>query len=112
MPIENQVTYPLDETVDFVVVGSGSAGGILAKELSTSGFSVVVLEQGPYREGADFTHDEFDVVYPAYHTNFASMSVIPWLLNLTHLALLALRVIGPQELTVNVRRGHSPLAGV
>ena len=61
MPIENQMTYALDEVVDFVVVGSGSAGGILAKELSTNGFSVVVLEQGPFREAKDFTHDEFDV---------------------------------------------------
>ncbi len=61
MAIENQVTYPLDEAVDFVVIGSGSAGGILAKELSTNGFSVVVLEQGPFREAKDFTHDELDV---------------------------------------------------
>ena len=29
MAIENRVTYPLDEAVDFVVVGSGSAGGVL-----------------------------------------------------------------------------------
>ena len=35
------------ETVDFAIVGSGAAGGIIAKELSTAGFSVVVLEQGP-----------------------------------------------------------------
>ena len=61
MALENQTTFALDETVDFVIVGSGSAGGILAKELSTAGFSVVVLEQGPYRGAADFTHDEFDV---------------------------------------------------
>ena len=33
--------------VDFVVIGSGAAGGVLAKELSSAGFSVVVLEQGP-----------------------------------------------------------------
>ena len=35
MAIENRVTYPLDEAVDFVVIGSGSAGGILGhgKEL-------------------------------------------------------------------------------
>lgn len=61
MALENQTTFALDETVDFVIVGSGSAGGILAKELSTAGFSVVVLEQGPYRGAEDFTHDEFDV---------------------------------------------------
>lgn len=61
MATENQVQYPLGEPVDFVIIGSGSAGGILAKELSTGGFSVVVLEQGPFREAKDFTHDEFDV---------------------------------------------------
>jgi len=49
--------------VDFVIVGSGSAGGILARELSTKGFDVVVLEQGPFRQAADFTHDEIDVVF-------------------------------------------------
>ena len=46
MANEAGVTFPGDEPVDFVIVGSGSAGGILAKELSTSGFKVVVLE-GP-----------------------------------------------------------------
>jgi len=61
MTTENQVEYALDEAVDFVIVGSGSAGGILAKELSTGGFSVVVLEQGPFREAKDFTHDEFAI---------------------------------------------------
>src|SRR5580658_4978860 len=46
------------ETVDFVVIGSGAAGGSVAKELATAGFSVVVLEQGPYLREKDFTHDE------------------------------------------------------
>ena len=57
----NEVTFPLDDAVDFVIVGSGSSGGILAKELSTNGFSVVVLEQGMFRTAADFTHDELAV---------------------------------------------------
>lgn len=47
------------EEVDFVVVGSGAAGGVLAKELSSAGLRVVVLEQGPWRRTEDFTHDEF-----------------------------------------------------
>ena len=47
------------EPVDFVVVGSGAAGGILAKELSTQGFSVVVVEQGPHLKPADFEILEF-----------------------------------------------------
>jgi choline dehydrogenase-like flavoprotein len=62
MPNDNQVSFPLDEPVDFVIVGSGSAGGIIARELSTSGFTVVVLEQGPFRTAKDFTHDELSVM--------------------------------------------------
>ena len=50
--------YRTDEEVDFVIVGSGAAGGVLAKELSTAGFSVVVLEQGPYLRPYQFAHDE------------------------------------------------------
>ena len=57
----SNVTFATRDAVDFVVIGSGSAGGILAKELSTAGFDVVVLEQGPYRKAADFTHDELSV---------------------------------------------------
>jgi choline dehydrogenase-like flavoprotein len=56
-----QRTYQESETVDFVVVGSGAAGGVLAKELSTAGFSVVVMEQGPADQPLQFTHDELAV---------------------------------------------------
>ena len=40
------IKYKPTTEVDFVVIGSGSAGGVMAKELSVAGFSVVVLEQG------------------------------------------------------------------
>jgi choline dehydrogenase-like flavoprotein len=43
---------------DFVIVGAGGAGGVVAKELSTAGFRVVVLEQGPYLREESFGHDE------------------------------------------------------
>jgi choline dehydrogenase-like flavoprotein len=46
------------ETPDFVIVGSGAAGGVIARELSRTGFSVLVLEQGPRLEAGDFEHDE------------------------------------------------------
>ena len=62
MANEDQLRFPIDEPVDFVVIGSGSAGGIIAKELSTNGFKVVVLEQGPYRKATDFTHDELSTL--------------------------------------------------
>ena len=51
---------PQDE-VDFVVIGSGAAGGIMAKQLATAGFSVVVLEQGgwgKYGHEHEYTKDE------------------------------------------------------
>ena len=50
--------FKTSETVDFIVVGSGAAGGVMAKELAVAGFSVVVLEQGPYLSAQDFGHDE------------------------------------------------------
>lgn len=50
--------YTPKETVDFLIIGSGGAGGVMAKELATAGFSVVVLEQGPWLKEKDFTHDE------------------------------------------------------
>jgi choline dehydrogenase-like flavoprotein len=56
------VTFDQRSAVDFAIIGSGSAGGILAKELSTAGFNVVLFEQGPYRKASDFTHDEYSVL--------------------------------------------------
>lgn len=50
--------FRADETVDFAVVGSGAAGGVIARELSQAGFSVLVFEQGPRLSPADFEHDE------------------------------------------------------
>jgi len=58
----SNVTFDQRTPVDFAIIGSGSAGGIIAKELSTAGFNVVVFEQGPYRKAADFTHDEYSVL--------------------------------------------------
>jgi len=61
--------FPISEVVDFAVVGAGAAGGVVAKELSTAGFSVVVLEQGPYLREKDFSHDEIHYAYQAGLTN-------------------------------------------
>src|SRR5205807_3372472 len=58
----DQPKYKTSDVVDFVIVGSGAAGGVLAKELSTNGFRVVVLEQGPYLTEADFTHNEIEIL--------------------------------------------------
>ena len=63
MATENAAKFSPQEAVDFAIIGSGAAGGILAKELSTQGFDVVLFEQGPYRQSKDFTHDEISVVF-------------------------------------------------
>jgi choline dehydrogenase-like flavoprotein len=62
-------TFKPDETVDFAVVGSGAAGGILARELAQAGFSVLVFEQGPRLEAGDFEHDELKYYFMHGITN-------------------------------------------
>ena len=57
---QESVRFRTDDEVDFVVIGSGAAGGVLAKELSTQGFSVVVMEQGPYIRPVQFRHDDVE----------------------------------------------------
>ena len=57
------------DAVDFLVIGAGAAGGVVAKELSTAGFSVVVLEQGPYLREGDYSHDEIKYEYQPGLTN-------------------------------------------
>jgi len=52
------VRYEDKTQVDFVVIGAGGAGAVVAQELSTAGFQVVILEQGPYLHERDFEHDE------------------------------------------------------
>ena len=54
--------YTPTTEVDFVVIGSGAAGGIMAKQLSQAGFSVVVLEQGgwgKYGRDSEYNKDEW-----------------------------------------------------
>jgi choline dehydrogenase-like flavoprotein len=51
--------YRADEAVDFLIVGSGAGGATLACKLAEAGFSVIVLEAGPFwRPLDDFASDE------------------------------------------------------
>jgi choline dehydrogenase-like flavoprotein len=61
--------YQPSEEVDFLIIGAGAAGGVMAKELSAAGFSVVVLEQGPYLREKDFEHDEIKYTMLSAMTN-------------------------------------------
>ena len=68
------VVFDTRKEVDFVIIGSGASGGVFARELSTAGFDVVVLEQGPYRRAGDFVHDEMAVQFLGEMTRHPSWS--------------------------------------
>ncbi|HEY8162191.1 MAG TPA: GMC family oxidoreductase [Methylocystis sp.] len=58
--------YAEGEPVDFLIVGAGAGGATLACKLAEKGFSVVVLEAGPFwRPLEDFASDELaqQIVY-------------------------------------------------
>jgi len=65
----NSARFSSRDPVDFVVIGAGAAGGVMARELSRAGFRVVVLEQGPHLHKQDFRHDEFAITNLAALTN-------------------------------------------
>jgi len=51
--------YRESEIVDYLIVGAGSAGGVLAQRLSRAGFRVVALEAGPFWDTErDWVSDE------------------------------------------------------
>ncbi len=51
---------------DVAVIGSGAGGGVAAGVLAQAGLDVVVLEQGGYRNEADFTHREYEAYRDLY----------------------------------------------
>jgi choline dehydrogenase-like flavoprotein len=63
--------YSTSEQIDFAIVGSGAAGGVMARELAQAGHSVVLFEQGPRLTPRDFEHDEFKYWFLGGITNDA-----------------------------------------
>lgn len=61
--------YKTTDEVDFCIVGSGAAGGVVARQLAQAGHSVVVLEQGPWHVNSDFKHDELFVNFRGGFSN-------------------------------------------
>ena len=52
--------HDVDEEFDFVVIGSGAAGAVSAHTLTKAGFSVGILEEGPWVKTREFGEKVFD----------------------------------------------------
>ena len=65
--------FATDTAVDFVVIGSGPAGGAVARELTREGFEVLVLEQGTAFGPEDMEHDEIGAFVTERWTNQAAL---------------------------------------
>ncbi|HEY6644093.1 GMC family oxidoreductase [Povalibacter sp.] len=63
--------YRDSELIDFAIVGSGAAGGVIARELAQAGLDVVLFEQGSRLSPADFEHDELKYWFLGGITNDA-----------------------------------------
>ena len=79
-------TFRPSDEVDFLVIGAGAAGGVMAKELATAGFRVVVLEQGPYLTEKDYRHDEIRYTYQPGLTNDPKIQPITYRKNESEVA--------------------------
>ena len=67
-----------NDAVDFVVVGSGPAGGSVARELTRLGHNVVLLEQGKSYTRADVRHDELSVIINNQYCNTPPTHIQTW----------------------------------
>ena len=56
------VDSDLTVSVDVVVAGSGAGGSVIADYLASSGFDVLVLEQGPYENSETFQQNEMTMM--------------------------------------------------
>src|SRR4051794_14282422 len=63
------VSRDLEDAADYVVIGSGAAGATAALHLAQAGFSVIIIEEGPWVRTREFGAD----VYPALKHMFREM---------------------------------------
>ena len=64
-----QQSRPLDETFDYVIVGSGAAGATAARVLADTGAQVAVVEEGPAVNSAQFD----DRIFPTFRRMMRGM---------------------------------------
>jgi choline dehydrogenase-like flavoprotein len=63
-PIE--IYKDADLECDVLIIGSGSGGGVVAGELATAGYNVIVVEKGIYRHYSKFDNREAESVASLY----------------------------------------------
>jgi choline dehydrogenase-like flavoprotein len=61
------------ERCDVVVVGSGAGGATAARVMAEAGLSVIVLEQGPYRDARTYSRDPIDAIETLYRDGGLTM---------------------------------------
>ena len=64
------ITANTSVSADVCVIGSGSAGSVMAMEMAEAGLCVVVLEEGGHYRGADLNQDERDMLGSLYRQRY------------------------------------------
>lgn len=70
-----EVRGDFEARADVIVVGSGPAGSAVAREVSNSGASVIVLEEGRWFEPGDFPLGAFDSMSQGYRDMSSSVVI-------------------------------------
>lgn len=65
---------PLEDSFDYVVVGSGAAGATVARTLADTGASVAVVEEGPTVDAEDFEDRAFPTLLRLYRGGGAQIT--------------------------------------
>jgi len=78
-----EINKNIEEFCDYVIIGSGAAGGVCAKVLAENGQEVVVLEEGPYIKTEEFTANTWQAMKTLFrdcgNTVMLGKSIIPFI---------------------------------
>src|SRR5439155_1325548 len=71
------VAHDVHELADVVVIGSGAGGAVVARELAARGRDVVLVEEGSFLTGKDFTGDPRSMIDLLYRNRGLAGARIP-----------------------------------